>query len=197
MIEYHDKNVDQPQEVKPVAMETEQEVKPVAMEQEIKPIESQEPQQEPVQEPVAMETEQQPENKKDEASLHKILAKEIILTFLPKKYKDKADILLKLIEKNSVLDWNAKGQLLVNGKAVPYSHIADLLRDSVIPHHPFKPQGYKEFYKYLERVPRYLISLGRRALLGGGVEEAAGGGLIANWKCLPTQTMLKKQKKNI
>ena len=140
---------------------------------------------------------EQVEDSKPDQSLHKRLAKAIILSFVPKRYKNKADTLLRLVEKNSVLDWNAKGQLLVNGKVVPYSHISDLVRDSVLPHNPFKPQGYKEFYKYLEKVPRYLISLGRRALLGGGVEDTAkeAASVLANWQCLPVQNTTKKTKK--
>ena len=140
---------------------------------------------------------EQVEDSKPNQSLHKRLAKGIILSFVPKRYKNKADTLLRLVEKNSALDWNAKGQLLVNGKVIPYSHISDLVRDSVLPHNPFKPQGYKEFYKYLEKVPRYLISLGRRALLGGGVENTGkeAASVLANWQCLPVQNTTKKTKK--
>ena len=55
----------------------------------------------------------------------------IDLNLIPQQYRARAQNLLSHVEKQTDLDWNNKGELLVDGKAVVGSHIADLLDDTV------------------------------------------------------------------
>lgn len=91
-----------------------------------------------------------------------------VLSYLPKRNISKARALLNSIEHNGRLEWNENGELLVSGKVIPKTHIADLIHDALnCTKH--EPVGCLEFYKNLDNVPRSLITNPRRkALIGGG-----------------------------
>ena len=55
----------------------------------------------------------------------------IDLNVIPQQYRARAKNLLSHIEKQTDLDWNNKGELIVQGKPLIGSHIADLLDDTV------------------------------------------------------------------
>ena len=57
------------------------------------------------------------------------------------------------MEKNDSLDWNTSGELIANGKVIPYSHITNLIKDAIVEHKYFYPVGIGE----LVNVPLTLI----------------------------------------
>lgn len=115
----------------------------------------------------------------EDESEHK-LKEETILLHLPKTLKSKAKTLLDVINHNSNLDWNEKGELTVNGEALAHSHIADLVKDALVMHKQFQPLGMQEFYSNLKNIPLTLIrNPHRRELI-----NQSGSGII---KPDPTQ----------
>ena len=95
------------------------------------------------------------------------LKPEIILTHLPKRNKSKALSLLNVIEQNPNLDWNNRGEVLLNGAAIPYSHISDILHDALNATRRTEPAGCQEFYSNLGHIPTSLISNPKRRVLIG------------------------------
>ena len=79
------------------------------------------------------------------------LSVEAILADIPNRWKYKAAKLLKNIadNANSVLNWDHLGQLLYQGKLVPNSHIAQLIRNTLVPYKEFVPIGSKLFHEGL------------------------------------------------
>ena len=51
------------------------------------------------------------------------LKPEIIIAQLPKRNKSKARSLLNFLEQNKTLDWNQRGELLIDSESVPFSHM--------------------------------------------------------------------------
>lgn len=95
------------------------------------------------------------------------LKPELILTHLPKRNKARAQSLLSIIDSHPSLDWNARGELLINKQPVEYSHITDLLHDA-LNNTKYKPVGCDQFYEHLGNVPTSLITNPiRKQLLGG------------------------------
>jgi hypothetical protein len=97
-----------------------------------------------------------------------------ILQQLSKSLRSHAKILLRIIDKNSALDWNNKGELTVDSRSVPNSHITDLLKDALVQYKNFQPAGIDEFYSHLSDIPLTLIrNPQRRALIqrGGGAYD--------------------------
>ena len=99
---------------------------------------------------------------------------EVILSHLPKRDRSKALSLLNVVEQNPKLDWNNRGELLVNNSSIPYSHISDLIRDA-LHNSRFEPVACKEFYSNLDNAPLSLVSNpNRRILIGGKVLPPPG-----------------------
>lgn len=81
--------------------------------------------QEAQEENTAQEAREAPRTNRDN------IEREIIQT-LPKTLKDRGRRLLEKIKENSdVMNWNEKGQLVVDGAAQQGTHISDLIRDSL------------------------------------------------------------------
>ena len=108
-----------------------------------------------------------------EKSLDKI-PEEDIVQHMSKSLRSHAKILLRFIDKNSKLDWNSKGELTVDGRSIPNSHITDLLKDALVRYKNFQPTGIDEFYSHLSNIPLTLIrNPQRRSLIqrGRGAED--------------------------
>ena len=104
------------------------------------------------------------------------LSVEIILTAVPKPYRNKARSMLSHISAhpNQLIDWNEKGEILISGELISNSHISDLLKDSMRPTRDFTPVGADKFYKALSEmgIPRSLIGNGvRRDNLGQKITD--------------------------
>ena len=69
------------------------------------------------------------------------------------------------------INWNKKGEIIVDDKVVEGSHITDLLKDSLYNYKNFEPTGVKLFYAKLKNVPQCLIkNVKRIPLIGNGDE---------------------------
>ena len=84
-----------------------------------------------------------------------------ILDGLPKNAKTKGKILLQHIRRNPELEWDEKGQLIINGQLVEHSNITDLVHDFVRPirNRP-PPVGRNQFANILHtgNVPREALA---------------------------------------
>jgi len=91
-----------------------------------------------------------------------------ILASLPKKFRTNAGSILQHITRDPELEWNAKGEIIINDVTIPNTHLVDLLKDTA---HNFKhrdPNGVSEFYTALARsnLPLGLVqNKARRELL--------------------------------
>jgi hypothetical protein len=111
---------------------------------------------------------------KEETSDNEKLDKHLILSHIPKCKKRKAETLLEYINKSPKLDWNALGEMVIEKREIPGSHISDLLRDCFTEYKNFEPVGVQEFYTNIGNIPLSLISNPKRRLTlqkGGGVEK--------------------------
>ena len=98
------------------------------------------------------------------------LEKDIILCHIGKGKRGKAETLLQYINQSPNLDWNNQGELIVNDKVIPGSHISDLVKDSVTEYKHFEPVGLQQFYQHLGNIPLTIITnpKSRRLLQKGG-----------------------------
>ncbi|KAJ8050170.1 hypothetical protein HOLleu_03266 [Holothuria leucospilota] len=83
-----------------------------------------------------------------------------VLNSVPKALRSKAEQLLrKISSSDGVVDWNGKGELIVNEQAVKGSHIVDLINDALRKRKSLQPIGTKDFSKALAKlnVPHELI----------------------------------------
>ena len=80
-----------------------------------------------------------------------------IIDSLPKNCKNKGKILLQHIRRSPDMEWNEKGQLIINGNLVEQSNITDLVHHFVRPtrNRP-QPEGWSQFANVLHsgNVPR-------------------------------------------
>lgn len=69
-------------------------------------------------------------------------------------------ILQYLISDDSVIDWNTRGEVNVEGKRIPGSHLSDLVTDLIQTRKGFDPIGWKFFAQALTKmnVPKGLVS---------------------------------------
>ena len=110
--------------------------------------------------------------------------KEIIINSVPKLYRNKADILMRLLEKQpDIINWNQKGEISYKNQAIKNSNIGDLF------HHIFTsskspPIGKQEFLNAFDdlNIPKHFIK--NRSMLPNITQEE---------KIRP----VKKKKKNI
>ena len=136
---------------------------------------------------VHKENTQSEENSTDPKALHEIetpinkenkLETDIILCHISKGKRSKAETFLRYINQSPNLDWNIHGELLVNGKIIPGSHISDLVKDSVTEYKAFQPKGVEELYTHIGNIPLTIITNPkRRALLQTGGQSPPPPGL--------------------
>ena len=85
---------------------------------------------------------------------------EIHLDSVPKNFHTKANALLKYLQSDKDVEWDAQGQLVLNGKVIPTSNIVDLIHDGMRLRKKMKrPPGWKELSHHIieKNVPRELI----------------------------------------
>ena len=72
------------------------------------------------------------ENTGQENTSHDILDAEVILSAIPKNYKNRVGTLLNHIsaDPEQRLQWTKRGELIYHGSVIPGSHITDLLKSS-------------------------------------------------------------------
>ena len=93
------------------------------------------------------------------------LSLEMIVRGIPKTMKTRAEALLEhLKQREDVITWDDKGQVLLNGVLIPKSNISDLISDAMRSRKHFNPVGVQEFYKVLNEinVPKDLVRNERR-----------------------------------
>jgi hypothetical protein len=102
----------------------------------------------------------------DDAQVGKGLSTDIVMSAIPRPYRQRVNAILLHIEKDpgKVLSWNDRGELRYRGETIPGSHVTDLLKDSQYAYRNLTPLGRKEFYEGLRElnVPQSLIGNERR-----------------------------------
>ncbi len=97
------------------------------------------------------------------------LPEEVVLSAIPQNWVNRAKALLAHI-KRSPIDWNCRGELIVNSKVVSGSHISDLLKTALYDYQHLSPVGSDDFFRALSEfnIPVSLVTnLKRRAQLKG------------------------------
>lgn len=79
------------------------------------------------------------------------LSIEILLATIPRQYHRQATAILNHIQKAQNLSWNKEGELLVDGKVIPHTHISDLIKDSFYKYKHWEPEAVDIFYKELAK----------------------------------------------
>ena len=80
-----------------------------------------------------------------------------VIASVPKALRGKAEQLTRTVLRE--LAWSPKGELMIDGRAVPGTHIVDLINDAIRLRKKFNPKGRDEFVKRLSgiNVPQELI----------------------------------------
>lgn len=101
--------------------------------------------------------------------------KDLILIPFGKRHLKHASTLLSYVERN--MNWNQNGEIIIDQKVIPGSHITDLLKDAMYPYKNFSPLGYDLFYQNLSSVPLSLIRNPiRKTLVGRPTQYLMGRG---------------------
>ena len=82
---------------------------------------------------------------------------------VPSRYKERVKRLHHYLKHHAPIDWNDRGEVVIENETISNSHIVDWLRDVIIPNgHP--PNGICHFYNFLKKIhiPQSLISNGKR-----------------------------------
>ena len=69
-------------------------------------------------------------------SLKNIFSDDSILSVVPANMRSMAQMLLNHIHQHTPITWNEHGQLVIDGQVIPYSHIADLIKDALVDYMP-------------------------------------------------------------
>lgn len=88
------------------------------------------------------------------------ISSEEILQCLPKSIKNKGKILLQCINRSNMIQWNAKGEIVIsNQEPITGSHIVDLIKYTLFPYKHFIPVGYEQFHQVLRdiNIPQSLM----------------------------------------
>ena len=83
-----------------------------------------------------------------------------ILISIPKNINRKAKGILNHIKQNSKkIDWNGKGEVIINGEKIEGSHIIDLIKCTLLPYKKVHPKGFNAFRAVLQdsNIPQTLI----------------------------------------
>jgi hypothetical protein len=106
------------------------------------------------------------------------LSVDVILSALPKPYRQRGRALLQHIQQDPEhhLSWDEKGHLIYKGQTIQRSHVSDLLKDSQYLYKSLKPIGKEAFYNALKEmnIPRGLIGNHQR-LEDMGMHLLSGG----------------------
>ena len=83
----------------------------------------------------------------------KIHIEKDVLDTVPKTTKSRAKLILNKIKSNKdIMHWNDRGELIYHGKAVPSTHVVDLIRDVVKGRKSFDPYGWQYFARGLAKM---------------------------------------------
>lgn len=90
--------------------------------------------------------------------------REEILHFIPKSLKNKASDLLQRLSNRNDINWNDKGELIVDNETIHGSHIVDLVGDLIRSRKQDPPRGWRAFADALSRLnlPAELIGNSER-----------------------------------
>ena len=83
-----------------------------------------------------------------------------IMLSIPKTYRTKAEAFLNYLQTDKDVSWDDQGQLVLNGKVIPKSHIVDLMHDAMRKRKKIKrPKGWQELSRHLagKNVPKELV----------------------------------------
>jgi hypothetical protein len=99
----------------------------------------------------------------------------LMLNTVPNKWKKHASRLLTHMQKNANVDWSQKGELILNDKTIPKTHIADLVNDLLRKRVSSQvPAGWEQLADALKdsNVPHELIGNQERwRYINGTLEE--------------------------
>lgn len=98
-------------------------------------------------------------NKLASSVISRQLEDDIILMCIPKLMRYKAKALLNYLHAVSSINWDERGQVIINHELIPHSHIADLIKSSLFPYKNFHPVGVSTFQTELAKnnIPKGLI----------------------------------------
>jgi len=80
-----------------------------------------------------------------------------ILEHIPVKQKRNAKVLVDYILNQTEIRWSKSGELIIQHKQIPHSHITDLIKDALVIHKHFKPIGVEQFYANIGNIPITII----------------------------------------
>ena len=83
-----------------------------------------------------------------------------VMDSVPKTFTNKAQLLVRHLTKNPGVDWNHKGEIMLNGRLIHGSNLADLVNDVLRNRKTVDgPTGWEEFSSHLEEmnIPQELI----------------------------------------
>ncbi len=99
---------------------------------------------------------------------------ENILQMIPKHLRNSGKLVLNFLHRQKAITWDRRGQIAIEGKPVPLSHISDMIRDALVEYKRYTPTGFEQFYSHLNGIPITLIkNPSRRELIrkGRGIDE--------------------------
>lgn len=131
------------------------------------------------------------------------LSRSAILESVPENCRRNARNILQHIDRSPGIDWDHRGQLLVEGKVVPGTHLCDLVKDASYKYKNWEAEGTNEFYRALaeSNLPSGVIrNPGRRSLLEtykhrqppGIPEHSTGSGDRSTGTADPSKWMMWK-----
>ena len=125
---------------------------------------------------------------KEEQPKVEVLSDEMIVRGIPKNMKTRAQALLaRLKEKEDVITWDERGQVILKGILIPKSNISDLVSDAMRSRKHFNPVGVQQFYDILHEinVPKDLVRNERRWAKEEKMDEKMNGkeekAWLSNW----------------
>ena len=126
--------------------------------------------------------------KEEEQPKVEALSDEMIVRGIPKNMKTRAQALLaRLREKEDVIAWDERGQVILKGDLIPKSNISDLVSDAMRSRKHFNPVGVQQFYDILHEinVPKDLVRNERRWAKEEKMNEKMNGkeekAWLSNW----------------
>ena len=75
-----------------------------------------------------------------------------IVESVPKSLKSKADHLMKRLKNEPTIQWNDRGELILDGATVPGSNMVDLVHDVLRKRKQSDPVGWQPFVKHLKHI---------------------------------------------
>lgn len=87
-------------------------------------------------------------------------SKSDILAFIPSNIRHKSSVILSFIERDPLVSWNDKLELVVNGVQIDGTNLVDLLKSVQYRYKHLNPKGRRSFINLLERynVPKTCMS---------------------------------------